>query len=40
MQTVTTVGFGDIPPRSNAERLFAILFMIIGLFYLKLHYKF
>ena len=29
-QTVTTVGFGDIPIQTRAGRLFAIFFMLIG----------
>lgn len=29
-QTVTTVGYGDITPRSTAERLFVIILMIVG----------
>jgi voltage-gated potassium channel len=29
-QTVTTVGFGDIPVASPAERLFATVFMLLG----------
>ena len=30
IQTVTTVGYGDLPPRSFAGRIFASLFMVIG----------
>src|SRR6185369_4418815 len=29
-QTVTTVGFGDLAPRTVIGRLFATLFMIVG----------
>lgn len=29
-QTVTTVGYGDVAPRSDIGRLFAIFFMLIG----------
>jgi voltage-gated potassium channel len=29
-QTVTTVGYGDVPPKTSAGRVFAILFMLIG----------
>jgi voltage-gated potassium channel len=29
-QTVTTVGFGDVAPRTQAGRLFAICFMMVG----------
>jgi voltage-gated potassium channel len=29
-QTVTTVGYGDVPPKTSAGRIFAILFMLIG----------
>jgi voltage-gated potassium channel len=30
VQTLTTVGYGDIPPRSVAGRGFAVLIMLIG----------
>ncbi|MDX6528727.1 MAG: voltage-gated potassium channel [Blastocatellia bacterium] len=30
VQTLTTVGYGDLPPRSGAGRLFAVLVMLIG----------
>jgi voltage-gated potassium channel len=30
VQTVTTVGYGDVPPRTPAGRLFAIGFMLLG----------
>lgn len=30
MQTVTTVGFGDITPVSNAEKIFVIIWMAFG----------
>ncbi|HEX8776073.1 MAG TPA: NAD-binding protein [Pyrinomonadaceae bacterium] len=30
VQTVTTVGYGDMPPQSNLGRAFATIFMIIG----------
>jgi voltage-gated potassium channel len=30
IQTLTTVGYGDIPPRSGAGRLFAVVVMLIG----------
>jgi len=30
VQTLTTVGYGDIPPRSGAGRGFAVLIMLIG----------
>lgn len=30
VQTVTTVGYGDIPPRTPAGRIFASLFMLTG----------
>ena len=30
VQTLTTVGYGDIPPRSGAGRLFAVVVMLIG----------
>ena len=30
VQTVTTVGYGDMPPQSNRGRAFATIFMIIG----------
>jgi voltage-gated potassium channel len=30
VQTITTVGYGDLPPRSYAGRLFAAFFMLIG----------
>ena len=30
MQTVTTVGFGDFPAVSNIEKLYAIVWMVIG----------
>ena len=33
-QTVTTVGYGDIPPTSKAGRIFTILYIIIGCGYL------
>ncbi len=29
-QTVTTVGYGDVPPKTSAGRMFAILFMLLG----------
>lgn len=29
-QTVTTVGYGDLPIRTSAERLFATIYMILG----------
>ena len=29
-ETVTTVGYGDIPPRSRAGKIFAIIFMLLG----------
>lgn len=29
-ETVTTVGYGDIPPRSFGGRVFAIIFMLLG----------
>jgi voltage-gated potassium channel len=29
-QTVTTVGYGDIPPASHAGRIFSIAFMLLG----------
>jgi voltage-gated potassium channel len=29
-QTVTTVGYGDLPPKSPEGRLFAIIFMLVG----------
>ena len=30
VQTLTTVGYGDLPPQSNRGRFFAILIMLIG----------
>jgi voltage-gated potassium channel len=30
VQTLTTVGYGDIPPHSNIGRLFAVLVMLLG----------
>src|SRR5918911_1636677 len=30
VETVTTVGYGDMSPKSLAGRLFAIVFMIVG----------
>ena len=30
VQTLTTVGYGDIPPRSGTGRLFAVVVMLIG----------
>lgn len=30
LQTLTTVGFGDISPKNVSERIFAIIWMIIG----------
>jgi hypothetical protein len=30
LQTLTTVGFGDIPAISNSEKIFAIVWMGIG----------
>jgi voltage-gated potassium channel len=30
VQTLTTVGYGDLPPHSNRGRLFAIMVMLIG----------
>ena len=30
LQTITTVGFGDISPKNPSERIFAIIWMIIG----------
>lgn len=30
VQTLTTVGYGDIPPRSGTGRLFAIIVMLVG----------
>jgi voltage-gated potassium channel len=30
VQTLTTVGYGDMPPRSGTGRLFAVLVMLIG----------
>src|SRR3989442_4187278 len=30
VQTLTTVGYGDLPPRSGTGRLFAVLVMLIG----------
>ncbi len=33
MQTVTTVGFGDIPAVSNGEKIFAIFWMGVGAAY-------
>jgi voltage-gated potassium channel len=29
-QTVTTVGFGDLPPTTHAGRIFSIVFMLLG----------
>jgi voltage-gated potassium channel len=29
-ETVTTVGYGDFPPKSDAGRIFAIFFMLLG----------
>lgn len=29
-QTVTTVGYGDIPPMTDSGRIFAIVFMVLG----------
>src|ERR1700681_3540824 len=30
VQTLTTVGYGDLPPRSGGGRLFAVVVMLIG----------
>src|SRR5882672_2822962 len=30
VQTLTTVGYGDLPPRSGSGRLFAVVVMLIG----------
>src|SRR5258708_10578906 len=30
VQTLTTVGYGDLPPRSGTGRLFALMVMLIG----------
>ena len=30
IQTVTTIGFGDITPVTTIERIFAIIYMILG----------
>lgn len=30
VQTLTTVGYGDVPPRSGSGRLFAVVVMLIG----------
>ena len=30
VQTLTTVGYGDLPPRTNSGRLFAVAVMLIG----------
>ncbi|CAL1549000.1 unnamed protein product, partial [Lymnaea stagnalis] len=29
-ETVTTVGYGDLPPRSQSGKLFAMVFMLLG----------
>ena len=29
-QTITTVGYGDVLPHSTGGRIFAILFMLVG----------
>lgn len=30
MQTVTVVGYGDIPPKTSTEYTFAVIWMLIG----------
>ncbi len=30
MQTLTTVGFGDVPPKNDWERLYVIIWMFFG----------